>query len=235
MAASQIGALDLLGHGDGPSPRFGSAYLLLHPAVSRRCTFTYLDSHEKPPERGTCDEFDDILATLFRDAFVREFALGEALTPTSLLRRMNDYLGAPFVDPRGKIAARNLNHYIEAQIHGDIRLGEDAAILVADSAFVATDIGDRLRALCDRYALRLYWHAGFVLSVADVPRDFRGATMPALAARVAVDGQLDAVTIGRAAQAVVQAGRANAAAELQELKLLWHVLVRFGRPRALQS
>ena len=227
----KYGALDLLGHGDGPSPRFGSAYVLLHPAVSRRCTFTYLDSHDNPPERGTYDEFDDILAALFRDAFVRESALGEALTPTMLLQRLNDHLGAPFADPRGKTPARNLNHYIEAQIHGDIRLQDDAAILVADSAFESSDIGDVLRAIGERYALPLYWHAGFVLAADDVPRDFRGATMPAWAARVAVEGQVDAAAIGRAAQAIVRAQPANAAAELQALKLLWHVLVRFGRPR----
>jgi hypothetical protein len=48
---------------------------------------------------------------------------------------------------------------------------------------------------------------------------------------------VDAFAIGRAAQSVVRTpqdspdARANAAAALQELKLLWHVLVRFGRPR----
>ena len=226
----KYGALDLLGHRDGPAPRFGSAYFLLHPAISRRCTFTYLDSHENPREKGTYDEFDDILAALFRDAFVREFALGENLSVPQLLQRLT------LLHSRNP-PARNLNHYIEAQIHGHIRLQDDVAILVADPSFAASDIGDSLRSICDRYAIQLHWHDGFELRVNEVPSDFRGPTMPSLAARIAIDDKVDAFAIGRAAQAVVRApqdspdARANAAAALQELKLLWHVLVRFGRPR----
>jgi Protein of unknown function (DUF3626) len=41
----KYGSLGLLRHAHGPSPRFGSSYLVLAASVSRRCTFTYLDSH----------------------------------------------------------------------------------------------------------------------------------------------------------------------------------------------
>src|SRR5262249_43944873 len=51
----KYGALDLMRHADGPSPRFGSCYLLLAPAAAQRATFTYLDSHEVPADKGTLD------------------------------------------------------------------------------------------------------------------------------------------------------------------------------------
>ncbi|MCB0322527.1 MAG: DUF3626 domain-containing protein, partial [Bdellovibrionales bacterium] len=46
----KYGALDLMLHQDGPSPRFGSCYFLLSPEVSRRATFSYMDSHREPIE-----------------------------------------------------------------------------------------------------------------------------------------------------------------------------------------
>lgn len=39
-------------HPDGPAPRFGSCYFLLSPKVSSRSTYTYLDSHQDPKEKG---------------------------------------------------------------------------------------------------------------------------------------------------------------------------------------
>jgi hypothetical protein len=59
--------------------------------------------------------------------------------------------------------------------------------------------------------------------------------MPSLAERVADNGLVDAAAIGRSAAALrreptVWADRGTLAEVLQELKLLWHVLVRFGRP-----
>lgn len=128
---------------------------------------------------------------------------------------------------------RNLNHYIEAQVHGDVRLREDVEILVADPSFKGTLIGRTLETICERYAIRCYWHCGFVLSVADVPTDFRGPSMPSLAQRVATHDLVDAAAIGRAAMDLKRdpslwADRGSYAAVLQELKLMWHVLVRFG-------
>src|SRR4051812_27358823 len=67
----KYGSLDLLRPADGPSPRFGSCYFLLHASLSERCTYTYLDSHEDPLEQGTQAEFEDVAAALFREAFAR--------------------------------------------------------------------------------------------------------------------------------------------------------------------
>ena len=56
----KYGALNLMLHPDGPSPRFGSCYFLLSPNVSSRSTYTYLDSHQNPFEKGTYQAFDMI-------------------------------------------------------------------------------------------------------------------------------------------------------------------------------
>jgi hypothetical protein len=230
----KYGALDVMRHADGPSPRFGSCYFLLKPEVSARSTFTYLDSHQSPVERGTYDEFDDIVAALFKDCFTRDFALGEpSLRPTRLLGHLLTQLGSPFEDPSGRAPRRNLDHYIEAQVHGDVRLCEDVEILVADPSFQGTETGRVLEAIGARYGIVCYWHRGYTLSPAEVPVDFRGAKMPSLAARVAVGGKLDAAAIGRAVIDLKRgpdawSDRGSYAEVLQELKLLWHVLVRFG-------
>jgi hypothetical protein len=65
----KYGALELLRHAEGPSPRFGSCYLLLSPGVSGRSTFTHLDSHDEPRDVGTLQEPDAIMAAVLRDAF----------------------------------------------------------------------------------------------------------------------------------------------------------------------
>ena len=232
----KYGSLDLLRHPDGPSPRFGSCYFLLTPGVSQRCTYTYLDSHEDRREKGTYEEFEDIVAALLSEAFERDHALGERdVTPARLVQRLRTQLSAPLQDPAGSPAVRNLNHYIEAQIHGDLVLEDDVDAVVADPSFRGTDTGRILEQLSQRYGVALYWHSGSVLACNDVPRDFRGPSMPSLAARVARAGVVDASAIGDAArdlhrQPDAWLDRGTYPEVLQELKLLWHVLVKFGKP-----
>jgi hypothetical protein len=232
----KYGALDLMLHPDGPSPRFGSCYLLLSPQVSNRCSFTYLDSHEDPDEKGTFEAFEDIAGALLRDAFVGDFALGEHnLTPTRLVDHLVAQLGQPFLDPIALPARRNLDHYIEAQVHGEISLETDADLLVADPSFAGTETGHALESLCLRYDIALYYHAGFALDLDEVPSDFRGPTMPSLAHRISTGDHIDAKLIGDAAVALKNdpssfADRGSYDEVLQELKLLWHVLVRHGHP-----
>jgi len=231
----KYGALDLLRHPDGPAPRFGACYLLLAPQASARATFTYLDSHQDPPEKGTLDELDDIVAALLAESFTRESALGVgSLRPAALVARLAE-LDRPFADPSRRAPIRSLNHYVEAQVHGDVWLAADVEILVADPAFRGTEIGAALAAICERYQIRCAWHAGFALAAADVPDDFRGPTMASLAARIAGGDRVDAAAIGRAAAELKRdptawADRGSSAEVLQELKLLWHVVVRFGAP-----
>lgn len=76
-------------HSYGPAPRFGSCYFLLSPKVSYRSTFTYLDSHQDPKEKGTYEEFDMILAAMLKDAFNNESVFGEKnMTPTKLINQL---------------------------------------------------------------------------------------------------------------------------------------------------
>jgi len=232
----KYGALNLMLHPDGPSPRFGSCYFLLSPDVSSRCTFSYMDSSVEPKERGTYEEFDDILASLLKDAFFRESALGENnLTPRKLIDHLLVSLEPPILDPAESEPSRNLNHYIEAQVHGDVSLERDVRALVADPSFKGTRIGCTLEQVCLLYGINLYWHMGFALPVSEVPVDFRGASMPSLAARIASDGLVEANRIGDAAGDLKRdpaswSNRGTYGEVLQELKYLWHVLVRFGKP-----
>ncbi len=232
----KYGALDVMLHPDGPAPRFGSCYLLLAPDVSQRCTYTYLDSHQDPKEKGTYEELDLILAALMRDAFLSDFAIGQRdLTVPKLIDHMLVNLDRPFQDPSDRESGHNLNHYIEAQVHGDVTLAEDVQVLVADPSFRGTGTGRTLEQICSKYSIALYWHTGFVLSVDQVPLDFRGALMPSLAKRIAHNGLVNASMIGSAAMDLKRdpdawSDRGSYQEVLQELKLLWHVLVRYGKP-----
>ncbi|KXS20926.1 hypothetical protein M427DRAFT_41103 [Gonapodya prolifera JEL478] len=240
----KYGALHLMGHPDGPAPRFGSCYILLKPRVSRRCTFTWLDSHANNLEAvGTSDSFVAILAKLFQESFTRDFALGEhSMRPPKLFERITSLeFTSQDRDPAGAPQPmRNLDHYIEAQIHGDIDLLRDAYALVADPSFQSTPCGDVLERLASTYSLRLLYHSGYSLAVDSVPPDFRGPTMPSIAARIARDGVVDARAIGDAVRDLRRdpakwADRGSEQEVLQELKLMWHVVVKFEEEPLLSS
>lgn len=230
----KYGALDLLLHPDGPSPRFGSCYFLLKPNVSHRCTFTYGGSQDNPKEKGTYEELDDILSALFTDAFFRDYAIGEKdLTTRKLIEQLLYNLERPLKDPSKLPPHRNLNHFIETQVHGDIFLKDDVEILVADPSFKGTDIGNYLEQISIKYSIELFWHMGFAIRSEEVPSDFRGPTMPSLAKRIARNGNIDASVIGNAVNDLKRNpdlwfDRGNYEVVLQELKYMWHVLVRYG-------
>lgn len=232
----KYGALNVMLHSDGPAPRFGSCYFLLSPKVSSRSTFTFLDSHQEPKEKGTYEEFNMILAALLEESFSREFAIGERdLTPTKLINHLLVNLQNDVTPLVKKEQNRNLNHYIESQVHGDISLKEDVEVLVADPSFRETNIGTIFKELCLTYSIELYWHRGFVLKVDEVPSDFRGPSMPSLAARIAQTNCIHASVIGCAVMDLHRnpqnwKERGSFREVLQELKLLWHVLVRYGKP-----
>jgi hypothetical protein len=227
----KYGALDLVQNGDGPAPRFGSCFFVLKPETSTRSTFTFGGSQADPKYRGTSDEFHAILAATLEECFTRDFALGVShMRPAQLIERILN-LGKPLHVPTNP--SRNLDHFVEAQVHGEVLLGRDVKELVADSSFRNSDAGRDLEAMSTKYEFPLRWHPGFRLRVVEVPMDFRGSTMPSLAARVAKDGIVDAEAIGRGVRDLSRdpgawKDRGTYAEVLQEFKLLWHVLVRFG-------
>ncbi|KOV62370.1 hypothetical protein ADL01_29935 [Streptomyces sp. NRRL WC-3618] len=113
-----------------------------------------------------------------------------------------------------------LNDYIEAQVHGPVALDRDIEALVLDASYRGTPVEEAARAL----PVPLEWHPGYELSVPELRRhaDYRGAASVGLGVRIAEDGRLDPRIIGDAARG----GRH----ELQDLKMVWHCLARFGAP-----
>ncbi|MCT8985406.1 DUF3626 domain-containing protein [Shewanella phaeophyticola] len=230
----KYGALDFGLCPLGPAPRFGSCYLVTHSHILPRCTFSYMDSYRLPKEKGTIKCFDVILAALLSESFERQYALGcVGFKPSKLINYFSQHLTAPTEKRFDNEPCGNLDHYIEAQIHGDVSLDKDVAVLVADPSFMGSQIGDSLVALCDEYDIELLWHNGRQMRFTDVPDDFRGAAMPTLAQSIAEDQIINAEIIGRAAyqlqkQPTSWSERGAHTKKLQDLKLLWHVLVKYG-------
>lgn len=234
----KYGSMFIGRYADGPSPRFGSCYVVLHPSVSRRCTFTYGDSHTQPEPVGTIDVMKPILSAALADIEAEGYALGLRLSVKQFLNYLSADLPRPHDDPARGPLGRVLDDYIEAQVHGSIDLREDVERLVADPSFRGTRTGEQIEATCDRYNIVLQWHPGFVLSASSVPVDFRGPTIPPLARRIAdVAGTelLDAAAVGVGAASAYRDPERwsewGAYPEvLRRFRQMWHVLVQFGRP-----
>jgi len=113
-----------------------------------------------------------------------------------------------------------LNDYIEAQVHAGVVLDRDVEALVLDASYRGTPVETAARLL----PCPVEWHPGYRIAVADLYRhaDYRGREYADLGARIAEDGRIDPRIIGDAART----GRH----ELQDLKMVWHTLARFGAP-----
>jgi hypothetical protein len=219
------GAWDLLGDPHRGSPRFGSCFLVLSDHVRERATICVGDSHAGPTDIGTFDTPWCLLA-----------ALAEQVDQGSLL-------GAP-VDQRGLVGVldhprvrttprRDLDHYVEMQVHGGIDLRTDVDSIVLDPSFRATNIERAVTELSDRYDVEVGWHAGSELAVDQIPTDFGGPTMPEVGARAArVDGIVDAHSIGVTARTIrlpeMQISGDPPESDAQQLKYLWHTLLALG-------
>ncbi|NIX77600.1 DUF3626 domain-containing protein [Microvirga terricola] len=232
----KYGALDILRFGDGPAPRFGSCYLILRQPVLRRCTFTFGDSHKPTGRVGVMDRMEGILLALLEAVAAGAWPgiEGMGVVPAFLEGLANTLHGA-LPDPATRPLGRLLDHYIEAQIHGPLRLDADVEQLVVDPSFRGTPTGSLLQAACERFGIPLRWHAGFSLPVASVCETFRGPAMPILARRIAGEGWITAAVIGEAAVSLRRnpeqwADWGSPAETAQHLKQLWHVLVYRGAP-----
>ncbi|TQS20979.1 DUF3626 domain-containing protein [Microbispora sp. KK1-11] len=116
-----------------------------------------------------------------------------------------------------------LDDYIEAQVHGPVRLDRDVEALVLDPSYRGTAV----EAAARRLPCPVEWHPGFRLTVEHLRRhpNYRGQEYLALGAEIAVDGLLDPRIIGDAART----GRYD----VQALKKVWHCVARFGSPLPL--
>ncbi|MCX3063846.1 DUF3626 domain-containing protein [Streptomyces beihaiensis] len=226
----KYGALNLMRHADGAAPRFGSCHVRLRPEVSGRATFCFGDSHVGPKDLGTIDAFLPVLAALVTDAAASGQSLGVAgADPVAEIGALAEAAAA-------RPVGRALDHYVEAQVHGDVDLARDAEAIVVDPSFRGTGTAELLASL----GVPVEWHSGFVLRPAgrdDELAAFRGPLMPPFAARVAdefgADGAVDAATVGLAAASALRSPGKWAAygtpdEVLQLVKQVWHCLVEFG-------
>ncbi|MFJ2932741.1 DUF3626 domain-containing protein [Streptomyces sp. NPDC087219] len=113
-----------------------------------------------------------------------------------------------------------LDDYIEAQIHGPVRIARDVEALVLDPSHRGTEV----EAAARRLPCPVEWHDGFRLSVDELRRHpgFRGQEYVELGARIAVDGRLD--------PRIVQEAAGSGRYDPQDVKKVWHCLARFGTP-----
>lgn len=114
---------------------------------------------------------------------------------------------------REAAAADYLDDYIEAQVHGGVRLDVDVEAVVLDPSFAAGPIEQAARLL----GVAVRFHPGFGAFTADLPDDYRGPT--ASAAARSLGEWLDPAVLGAATGVL----------DSQHLKWVWHLLARFGR------
>ncbi|APR74875.1 Hypothetical protein A7982_00221 [Minicystis rosea] len=115
-------------------------------------------------------------------------------------------------------AVDRLDEYIEAHIHGPLRMADDVEALVLDPCYRGTEIEVLARAL----PCPIEWHPGFRLHV-DVLRlhpEYRGPRHVELGLSLARDEHLTPAILGDAARAGTH--------DPQDLKKVWHLLARFG-------
>jgi hypothetical protein len=114
--------------------------------------------------------------------------------------------------------AAALDDYVEAQVHGAVRLDRDVEALVLDPSYGGSDVEAAALAL----PCAIEWHPGVRLSLVELRRhpEYRGPEYVELGAEIAVDGQLTPRIIGDAART----GRYDE----QALKKVWHCVARFG-------
>jgi len=112
----------------------------------------------------------------------------------------------------------NLDDYIEAHVHGPLRLATDVEALVLDPSFRDTEI----EALALQLPCSLEWHPGFRLHVDEMALhpSYRGPEYVALGRSLAVDGWLTPAIL----EIAVRTERHHP----QDLKKVWHYLARFG-------
>ncbi|MGY1433941.1 DUF3626 domain-containing protein [Streptomyces reniochalinae] len=114
-----------------------------------------------------------------------------------------------------------LDDYVEAQVHGGVRLDRDVDALVLDPSFRNTAV----EAAAARLPCPVEWHPGFVLTADELRRhpDYRGQEYVDLGVRIAREGgggRLDPRVLG---EAVRTGGH-----DPQAVKKVWHCLARFG-------
>lgn len=123
----------------------------------------------------------------------------------------------PALEPEG---GDLLDGYVEAQVHGIVDLSRDVEAVVLDPCYSGTSV----EAVARRLPFAVEWHEGRVLTVADLAEHhhYRDPGAQAAGRAIARDGLINARIIGDAAR--------TGAFDPQDLKQVWHLTARFGRP-----
>jgi len=223
------GAFDLAVDEHGGSPRFGSSFVVLRSHVRERTTMCVGDSHTGPRDVGTFDEPWSILAGLGEQAAQCNL-LNRGLDTQALLATLDGHHPS-------RSASRDLDGYVEIQVHGGVALADDVEAIVLDPSFRSSDIEHDIASAAARHGIEVAFHCGSELAVGHVPDDFRGPTMPALARVVAgADGIVHARAIGITAarepyEEPTPLGDPPAST-WQQFKYLWHTLLAHGHDAA---
>lgn len=119
-------------------------------------------------------------------------------------------------------AQDQLDDYIEARVHGPLRLATDVEAVVLDPCYTGTEVERAARGL----PCAVEWHPGFHVDAALLRAHpgYRGQRYVDLAVSLARGGHLDARALGDAAR--------SGDHEEQDLKRAWHYIARFGAPSA---
>ena len=227
MTRPVYGALDLFNDPYGGAPRFGSCFVVLEQHCLGRATFCVGDSHVGPVDVGTSTFLTSIMAGAVEDCLLGG-GFGRQLFVDSFLE------GLAF-SRDDEPSARELDRYIEAQVHGGIDLDQDVALIVLDPSFHQSDIERDIEEAASRYGFEVAWNEGSELDPVDIDPDFRGSDMQCLARSTArPDGLVDAAAIGRELDDLSFTPPSVSGdpeeSPLQRYKKLWHCCLRFGRP-----
>jgi hypothetical protein len=109
----------------------------------------------------------------------------------------------------------DLDDYIEAHVHGGVRLDRDVDAIVLDPCFRSTAVEQAATST----GCVVEWHPGFRTPTADLDPDYRGVEFVELAR--SLGDELTPAVIGSAAR--------SGQHDPQALKRVWHLLARFGR------
>jgi hypothetical protein len=143
----------------------------------------------------------------YPDSFFEPSAIGGPDRARELCALADGALAAGGVDP--------LDDYVEAHVHGEVRLARDVAAVVLDPCFR----GGPVHEAAERLGCAVAWHPGYRVDTAGLDPDYRGPEPAALAR--ALGPELVPSVVGDAAR--------SGDHDPQVLKRVWHLLARFGR------
>lgn len=118
---------------------------------------------------------------------------------------------APMDDP--------LDRYVEAHVHGAVRVPDDVEALVLDPSYRGTAVEDAAGLL----GCAVEWQPGYAAHIDDLRQhaDYRGPEAVELAGKIQDDGALTPAALGP--------WRDRGDVDPQTLKRVWHLVARFGR------